>query len=171
MSTPAGTGWHTRFRKTVGPVVGGGDGPQGPEDDSLASLSPRLLPSAQAPDLSAAVQLGHHGGLEGEQGGAGCPQAAPDLASDEGRRSGMWPKLHMFPAGVTSGRVEMDFVTSLAGSLLARVCTEGPRVCSHGGQLRVLMPSPLTLELVSVLRGRKGACQPVRTLAESRAHL
>lgn len=70
------------------------DGPWRPEDDSLAPLSPCFLLQSQALELSVAVELGHRCGLDREQGGASCPQAAPELALDKGL-SGMWSKLHM----------------------------------------------------------------------------
>lgn len=66
------------------------DGPQRPEDDSLAPLAPCFPPPEQAPELGAAVELGHHCGLDGEQGGASCPRSAPELASDKRLRLGMW---------------------------------------------------------------------------------
>lgn len=47
------------------------------------------------PGTQGAVELGHRCGLDREQGGASCPQAAPELALDKGLRSGMWSKLHM----------------------------------------------------------------------------
>lgn len=66
------------------------DGPQRPEDDSLAPLAPCFPPPEQAPELGAMVELGHHCGLDREQGGASCPRAAPELASDKRLRLGMW---------------------------------------------------------------------------------
>lgn len=54
-----------------------------------------VLSEGQALELSAAVGLGHHCGLDREQGGASCPQAALELALDKKLRSAMWSKLHM----------------------------------------------------------------------------
>lgn len=58
------------------------------------------------------VELGHPCGLDREQGGASCPPAAPELASDKRLRSGMWLKLHVFLAAFTSGFMKIDFITS-----------------------------------------------------------
>lgn len=85
------------------------DGPQSLEDDCLVPFSSW---SEQVLEIHDALELVHHRGLDRQQGGAKCPQAAPELASEERLRSGLWLKLHMSLAEFMSGFVKIDFITS-----------------------------------------------------------
>lgn len=60
------------------------------------------------------AELGHHCGLDREQGGVRYPRAALELASDKRLRSGMWSRSHVFLAELSLGLMKIDFITSAA---------------------------------------------------------
>lgn len=102
-----------------------------PRGQKMTAL--RLGLPEHAPELSGAVELDHHCGLDRELGGASCPQAAPELALDKRLRSGMWSKLHMFLAEFTSGFMKIDFIISAPLSsdrFLVGDAWRVPRLCS-----------------------------------------